>query len=89
MVGAGEGLVVHGRLLLLGLLYLGGQLSVVGFLRPLHAIDGTVETAGREAGFGLGFGLEGHISDKELDGQLERSPYQGNDQVAMADQAAS
>ena len=88
MVGAGEGLVVHGRLLL-GLLYLGGQLSVVGFLRPLHAIDGTVETAGGEAGFGLGFGLEGHISDKELDGQLERSPYQGNDQVAMADQAAS
>lgn len=89
MVGAGEGLVVHGRLLLLGLLYLGGQLSVVGFLRPLHAIDGTVETAGGKTGTGLGFGFEGHVNDKEWDGQLERSPYQGNDQVAMVDQAAS
>lgn len=64
MVGAGEGLVVHGRLLL-GLLYLGGQLSVVGFLRPLHAIDGTVEAFGREAGTGLGFGFKWHVSGKE------------------------
>ena len=54
VVGAGEGLVVHGRLLL-GLLHLGGQLLVMGLLRPLHAIDGTVEAFGREAGTGLGF----------------------------------
>jgi len=39
-----------GRLLLLGLLYLGGQLLVLGGLRPLHAIDGTVEATGSEAG---------------------------------------
>ena len=77
------------ELLLLGLFDLLGQIFVMGLLRPFHAIDGTVEATGGEAGFGLGFGFEGHISDKEWDGQLERSPYQGNDQVAMEDRAAS
>ena len=55
-----------GRLLLLGFLHASGQLLVLGGLRPLHAIDGTVEATGREAGTGLGFGFEGHVSGKSL-----------------------
>jgi len=55
-----------GRLLLLGFLYLGGQLLVLGGLRPLHAIDGTVEATGSEASTGLGFGFEGHVSGRSL-----------------------
>ena len=36
----------------------------MGLLRPLHAIDGAVEALGREAGSGLGFGFEGHVSGR-------------------------
>ena len=53
-----------GKLLLLGFLHTGRQLLVLGGLRPLHAIDGTVEALGREAGSGLGFGFEGHVSGR-------------------------
>ena len=53
------------KLLLLGFLHAGRQLLVLGGLRPLHAIDGTVEATGSEAGSGLGFGFEGHVSGKE------------------------
>lgn len=52
----------HGRrLFLLWLLHAGRQLLVLGGLRPLHAINGAVESLGGEAGSGLGFGLEGHV----------------------------
>ena len=65
VVGVGQ-TVFHGRrLLLLGFLHTGRQLLVLGGLRPLHAVDGTVEATGSEAGTGLGFGFEWHVSGEE------------------------
>lgn len=49
-------------LLFLGLLNASRQLLILGGFRPLHAIDGTIETFGSEAGTGLSFGFEGHFS---------------------------
>lgn len=56
------------ELLLLGLFDLLGQIFVMGLLRPFHAIDGTVEATGGEAGFGLSFGFEWHVSGSEIEG---------------------
>ena len=54
-----------------GLLFLGffntsRQLLVLGGFRPLHAINGTIEAFGSEAGTRLSFGFEGHFRFKEL-----------------------
>ena len=57
------------------------QLFVFGRFCPLHAVNGTVETFGSEAGTGLGFGFEWHFSGKELDERLQRLQSQGNDRV--------
>ena len=57
-------------LLFLRFLNTSRQLLVLGGFRPLHAVNGTVETFGSEAGTGLSFGFEGHFRFKEL---VERS----------------
>lgn len=70
-------------LLFLGFLNTSRQLLVLGGFRPLHAVNGTVETFGSEAGTGLSFGFEWHFSDKELDEQLQHLQSRGNDPVGQ------
>jgi hypothetical protein len=57
------------------------QLFVFGRFRPLHAVNGTIEAFGCEAGTGLSFGFEWHFSGKELDERLQHLQSQGNDRV--------
>ena len=59
------------------------QLLIFGRFRPLHAVNGTVEAFGCEAGTGLGFGFEWHFSGKELDERLQHLQYRGNDPVGQ------
>ena len=66
-------------LLFLRFLNASRQLFIFGRFRPLHAVDGTIEAFGCEAGTGLGFGFEWHFSGKELDERLQRLQSQGND----------
>ena len=70
-------------LLFLGFLNASRQLLIFGRFRPLHAVNGTVETFGREAGTGLGFGFEWHFSGKELDERLQHLQSRGNDPVGQ------
>lgn len=52
-------------LLFLRFLNASRQLLILGGFRPLHAVDGTIETFGSEAGTRLSFGFEGHFGFKE------------------------
>ena len=61
-------------LLFLRFLNASRQLLILGGFRPLHAVDGTIEAFGREAGTGLSFGFEWHFGFKEL-GELILPAY--------------
>jgi len=70
-------------LLFLGFLNASRQLLILGGFRPLHAVDGTIETFGCEAGTRLSFGFEWHFSDKELGERFQQLQFLGNDRVGQ------
>jgi len=70
-----------GKLFLIRFLHASWQLFILCGFCPFHTVHGTIEAFGREASTGLGFGFEWHISDKELDEQLQYLRFLGNDRV--------
>ena len=72
-----------GKLFLIRFLHASWQLFILCGFCPLHTVYGTIEAFGRETGTGLRFGFEWHISDKELDEQLQKFPFLGNDRVGL------